>query len=121
MEVEYRIACALRAFGALRRPVFGDKDLSLKTKRSVCDVWNEIWGELVPPLPNRNFPFLCAQLFIAKYAPLIWQYTLLSKYTPLTQQYTPYGYNCREYNAESWVYMPYVTTYGTFNPPTHYS
>ena len=29
MEVEDRIGQASRAFGALRRPVFGDKDLSL--------------------------------------------------------------------------------------------
>ena len=35
MEVEQRIALTSRAFGALRRPVFGDKDLSLKTKRLV--------------------------------------------------------------------------------------
>ena len=35
MEVEQRIAHASRAFGALRKPVFGDKDLSLKTKRLV--------------------------------------------------------------------------------------
>ena len=35
MEVEDRIGQASRAFGALRRPVFGDKDLSLKTKRLV--------------------------------------------------------------------------------------
>ena len=35
MEVEDRIGQASRAFGALHRPVFGDKDLSLKTKRLV--------------------------------------------------------------------------------------
>ena len=34
-DVESRIAKASRAFGALRRPVFGDKDLSLRTKRMV--------------------------------------------------------------------------------------
>ena len=34
-DVEDRIARASKAFGALRRPVFGDKDLSLRTKRLV--------------------------------------------------------------------------------------
>ena len=32
-DVEGRIALASRAFGALRRPVFQDKHLSLRTKR----------------------------------------------------------------------------------------
>ena len=31
-DVGDRIACASKAFGALRRPIFGEKDLSLKTK-----------------------------------------------------------------------------------------
>lgn len=34
-DVESRIAKASRAFGLLKRPVFRDKDLSLKTKRLV--------------------------------------------------------------------------------------
>lgn len=34
-DVEDRIARASKAFGALCRPVFGDKDLSLRTKRLV--------------------------------------------------------------------------------------
>ena len=35
-------------------------------------------------------------------------YSLQSKYTPLTQQYTPCD-------------MPYMTTCGPFDPPTHYN
>lgn len=36
-EVDRRIACASRAFGALRRPVFGDADLSVTNKRRLYD------------------------------------------------------------------------------------
>ena len=61
-EVDRRIACASRAFGALKQAVFRDAHLSLCTKRSVCRACvlsvllygNECWVPLRRHLKKLN-------------------------------------------------------------------
>ena len=47
-------------------------------------------------------------------------HSLSQIYTPDSAIYSR-GCNCREYIAESGVYMPYMMPCSTFDPPTHYS
>ena len=110
MEVENRIAYALRAL------VCNAVVLSVYC----CMNWDLGW--IGPSIAKQKFSvFLCSTVYCQICTTDSAIYPLLSNYAPLTEQYTPCGYNCSEYSAESWVYMPYMTTYSSFDPSTQYS
>ena len=74
---------------------------------------------------TEAFLFLCAAVVI--YLPISSKLTVGHYIHSLSQIYTPdsaiysRGCNCREYIAESGVYMPYMMPCSTLDPPTHHS
>lgn len=66
-EVDRRIACASRAFGALKRPVFGDADLSVTTKWRLACVLSVLLYESECWVPLRGS--VLASTFCGSVAP----------------------------------------------------